>query len=205
MSVVAFELNAETRSEQGKGASRRLRIAGRVPAVLYGAGKAPELLSVSQRDILLQLENEAFYSHVLDLKIGDRAERVVLRDLQRHPYKPMVLHLDLQRVDATQQITVHVPLHFVNQEAAVGVKQQGGVVSHHLSEIEVTCLPDQIPEFIEVDLIALELGQALHVSQLVLPAGCTAYALTHGQHSDEIVVSIHAARAGGDEEAAPAA
>ncbi|MFO1360802.1 50S ribosomal protein L25, partial [Plasticicumulans sp.] len=132
MSVVAFELNAETRNEQGKGASRRLRIAGRVPAVLYGAGKAPELLSVSQRDILLQLENEAFYSHVLDLKIGDRAERVVLRDLQRHPYKPMVLHLDLQRVDATQQITVHVPLHFVNQEAAIGVKQQGGVVSHHL-------------------------------------------------------------------------
>lgn len=204
MSVTAFELNAESRSEQGKGASRRLRATGRVPAVLYGAGKAPELLSVSQREILLQLQNEAFYSHIIDLKIDGRAERVVLRDLQRHPFKPVVLHLDLQRVDATHKLTVHVPLHFLNQEASTGVKQQGGVVSHHLTEIEITCLPDAIPEYIGVDLVALEVGQALHLSQLVLPAGCEVYALTHGAHRDEIVVSIHAPRAGGDEEA-PAA
>lgn len=191
---VDFIINAEPRSEQGKGASRRLRRTGRVPAVIYGAGREPELLSVEQRELLKLLTNDAFYSHMLTVKIGERAESAVLRDLQRHPFKPTIVHLDLQRVEAGSTINVHVPLHFINQENAPGVKDQGGVVNHHMVEIEISCLPDAIPDFIEVDIGALGLGQALHLSELVLPAGCSVYALSHGTHQDQAVVSIHAVR-----------
>lgn len=200
-----FELTALPRDEQGKGASRRLRREGRVPAVIYGAGQAPEVVSLEHRELSHNLEHEAFYSHVLKIKLGERVETAILRDLQRHPYKPVILHVDLQRVAADQKIHVHVPLHFVNEEASVGVKQQGGAVSHHLIEVDVACLPGQLPEFIEVDLAGLEVGQSLHLSDLVLPEGIELTALTHGTHADQVVVSIHAARGGAEEEGAASA
>ncbi len=206
---VAFELNAEPRHAVGKGASRRLRRQGRVPAVLYGADKASETLSFVQYDILHQLGNEAFYSHILQVNIGSRREQAILRDLQRHPYKPMILHMDLQRVTADEKVRVHVPLHFINEDIAPGVKQQGGAISHFRIEVEVSCLPGDLPEFIEVNLAELPMGEAIHLSQLKLPAGVEIVELS-AEH-DVPVVSIHGQRAeveekaiGGGEETPPA-
>jgi large subunit ribosomal protein L25 len=190
---VAFELNAEPRHDMGKGASRRLRRQGRVPAVLYGADKAPETLSFVQHDVLHQLGNEAFYSHILQVNIGSRKEQAILRDLQRHPYKPMILHMDLQRVTADEKVRVHVPLHFINEDIAPGVKQQSGAISHFRIEVEVSCLPKDLPEFIEVDLVELPMGEAIHLSQLKLPAGVEIVELS-AEH-DVPVVSIHGQRA----------
>lgn len=198
---VEFVLNAEPRSDTGKGASRRLRRQGRVPVVLYGGDKQPEALSCELREILKQLDNEAFYSHILQINLGSRVEQVILRDVQRHPFKPVVLHMDLQRVSADAKIRVHVPLHFLNQETARGVKQQGGLVSHHLIDVEVSCLPKDLPEFIEVDLADLGLGESIHLSELKLPGGVEIAALTHGSEYDVPVVSIHHARRTAVEEA----
>ncbi len=192
-----FELNAKVREAQGTGASRRLRREGQIPAVLYGGGQPPELLELEHREVAYQLQNEAFYSHVLNVRIGDRVETAVLRDLQRHPYKPVILHLDLQRVSADQKIHVHVPLHFLNEDK---VAKAGGAVSHHLIEVDVACLPAQLPEFIEVDLANLVVGQAIHLSELKLPAGVELTALSHGTREDQVVASVSVAR-GGEEEA----
>ena len=161
---VTFELKAEPRGDLGKGASRRLRRAGKVPAILYGGGQDPQPLVLNHLDILNQLKNEAVYSHVLTLNLGDRTESAVLRDLQRHPFKPTILHIDFLRVSADRKLRVHVPLHFVNEETSRGVKQQGGVVSRALIDIEIACLPKDLPEFIEVDLSDLGMGEALHLS-----------------------------------------
>jgi large subunit ribosomal protein L25 len=194
-----FELQAELRDDLGKGASRRLRRAGKVPAILYGGGQDPQPLTLSHLDVLNQLKNEAVYSHVLTLKLGERAESVVLRDLQRHPFKPTILHMDFLRVSADRKLSVHVPLHFINEEGSRGVKQQGGVVSRALIDIEITCLPKDLPEFIEVDLIHLGMGEALHLSQIPLPAGVElAGHIASGSEQDAIVVSVHHAH-GGDE------
>ena len=197
---VEFILNAEPRADQGKGASRRLRRAGKVPAVLYGGGKNPESLALLHQELKHQLNNEAFYSHILKLNIGDRQEQVILKDLQRHPYKPSVLHLDLQRVTADEQIRVHVPLHFINQNSAPGVKEQGGVVSHLMIDVEIACLPKDLPEFIEVDLANLSMGESIHLSELKLPEGVEIVQLIHGAESDMPVVSIHHARTAASEE-----
>ncbi|MDX1653971.1 MAG: 50S ribosomal protein L25/general stress protein Ctc [Candidatus Competibacteraceae bacterium] len=186
---VEFELKLQPRDDKGKGASRRLRRQGMVPAVLYGGNQAPETLAVEQRLIKKALESEAFYSHVLTLHIGDRQERAVLRDLQRHPFKPEVMHMDLQRVSADAKVRVHVPIHFINQETSKGVKQQGGMISHQLIELEVVALPDRLPEFIEVDLADLGLNESIHLSELRLPEGVEITALGHGQ-GDTSVVSI---------------
>ena len=196
---VAFELNAELRHDKGKSASRRLRRQGRVPAVLYGADKAPETLSFSQYDLLHRLENEAFYSHILQVNIGSRKEQAILRDLQRHPYKPMILHMDLQRITADEKVRVHVPLHFINEDIAIGVKQQGGVISRFRIEVEVSCLPKDLPEFIEVDLADLPIGEAIHLSELKLPAGVEIVELS-AEH-DVPVVSIHGQRVEVEEKA----
>ncbi len=198
---VSFELNAKPRPDVGKGASRRLRRQGKVPAVLYGAGKEPETLTFEQHEVLRQLQNEAFYSHILQVNVGSRKEQAILRDLQRHPFKPAILHMDLQRVTADAEVRVHVPLHFSNEDIAPGVKLQGGAVGRFRIEVEVSCLPKDLPEFIDVDLANLHMGETLHLSELKLPAGLTLVELAHGgPEQDALVVNIHGHKAVTEEE-----
>jgi large subunit ribosomal protein L25 len=196
----SFELIAEFRDDQGKGASRRLRRAGKVPAILYGGHEPPRALALEHAKLVLMLDNERFYSTILSLKLGDEKQAAVLKDLQRHPYKNQVSHVDLQRVMEDEKIRMRVPLHFTNEAIAVGVKQQGGVVSHRRNEIEVLCLPKDLPEYIEVDLQNLGLGQIIHLSELQLPPNVELPELIHG--NDAPVVSVHTQRA---EEVAPVA
>lgn len=191
--TVEFTLNAEARSDLGKGASRRLRrIASLVPAVIYGGEKAPQSISLLAKDLAKLLENEAAFSHVLTLNVAGAAETVLIKALQRHPAKGFVLHADFVRVIAGQKLTAHVPLHFINQESSVGVKQQGGEVSHTLVEVEVSCQPQDLPEFINVDMAKVEVGQIVHLSDLSLPKGVELVALAHG--NDLAVANIHASR-----------
>jgi large subunit ribosomal protein L25 len=186
-----FELSAELRADKGKGASRRLRRAKKVPAILYGVGVEPLALSVDHEELLQHLDHEAFYSHVLTVKIADnQVEKAVLRDLQRHPSKAQVMHLDLQRVSERDAIKMHVPLHFVGEDQAPGVKQ-GGIVSRQLIEAEVSCLPKDLPEYIEADLASLGIGDTIHLSDLKVPAGVELVALAHGPEHDLPVVTIH--------------
>jgi len=187
-----FELKAESRSDAGKGASRRLRHAGKVPAIVYGGGKDPLMIALDHNDLLKHLEHEAFYSHVLAVDLDGARESCVLKDVQRHPARPIIMHLDLQRVRADEKIRMHVPLHFENAATAPGVKQ-GGAVSHHLTEVDVSCLPQDLPEYIAVDMATMGMNDSLHLSQLKLPAGVELVALAHGD--DALVVSIHTARA----------
>ncbi len=189
-----FVLTAEPRTEQGKGASRRLRREGKVPAILYGAGKDPVPLSVNHNELLKQLENEAFYSHILTVELDGKTEQAVLKDLQRHPAKPFILHLDLMRVSAGEKIRVNVPLHFVGEDVAPGVKIGGGIVTHAVTEVEISCLPKDLPEYIEVDLSALELGESLHLSDLKLPPGVELVQLLQGEEHDVAVAAIQATR-----------
>ena len=179
--TVEFALNAEVRSDLGKGASRRLRRnVSMVPAVIYGGDKAPQSISLLAKDLAKLLENEAAFSHVLSLDVAGTKENVLIKALQRHPAKGFVLHADFQRVVAGQKLTAHVPLHLINEATAVGVKQQGGEISHTISEVEVSCLPKDLPEFIEVDMAAVEVGQTVHMSDLKLPKGVELVALAHG-------------------------
>ncbi len=200
---VQFELKAEAHDDLGKGASRRLRRAGKIPAILYGGKQKPQPLVLEHREILYQLQNEGVYSHVLTLKIGTRTESVVLRDLQRHPFKPLILHVDFLRVAADRELRTTIPLHFINEETAHGVKQQGGMVNRNLIDIEIVCLPKDLPEFIEVDLSELKLGEAIHLTDIKLPAGV---ALATGQHiepgseNDTVVISIHHPHSGGGDD-----
>ncbi len=197
---VSFSLEAEPREDLGKGASRRLRRAGKVPAILYGGtGRDPMPIMLDHNVILHNTEDEAFYTHILEVKIGGRVERAVLRDMQRHPAKPVILHLDLLRVSEDHELQVRVPLHFINEEAAPGVKQEGGAVSHHLTEVEVKCLPSNMPEFIEVDLSGLHVNQSIKLSDLKLPEGVAIVALTHGAEYDVPVASIHPGRGAAEE------
>ena len=191
--TVEFTLNAEARSDLGKGASRRLRrIASLVPAVIYGGEKAPQSISLLAKDLAKLLENEAAFSHVLTLNVAGTNESVVIKALQRHPAKGFVLHADFVRVVAGQKLNAHVPLHFINEASSVGVKQQGGEVSHTISEVEVSCQPQDLPEFIEVDLAKVEVGQIVHLSDIKLPKGVELVALAHG--NDLAVANIHASR-----------
>jgi large subunit ribosomal protein L25 len=190
-----FEIIAEPREMHGKGASRRLRRAGRVPGILYGAHKEPVSLSVDHNELWKALMHEAFYSHVHTLRMGEGSERVVLKDLQRHPFLPQVLHLDLQRVAENELITMRVPLHFLNESTCVAVKSAGAIVSHLTSEIEVECLPGNLPEFIAVDLQNAQIGDIIHASQLVLPEGVRVASLVH-HGEDPAIVSVHAPRGG---------
>ncbi|MGQ7959122.1 50S ribosomal protein L25/general stress protein Ctc [Pseudomonas sp. SP16.1] len=191
--TVEFALNAEVRSDLGKGASRRLRRnANLVPAVIYGGDKAPQSISLLANQLTKLLENEAAFSHVLAVNVAGTTENVVIKALQRHPAKGFVLHADFQRVVAGQKLSAHVPLHFINEATAVGVKQQGGEISHTINEVEVSCQPQDLPEFIEVDLAAVEVGQTVHLSDLKLPKGVELVALAHG--NDLAVANIHASR-----------
>jgi large subunit ribosomal protein L25 len=199
-----FELNAQARTLQGSGASRRLRRAKKVPAIIYGGSVAPEMVELDHNDLILSLAKEAFHSSVITLKVDGKPQTVLLRDAQMHAYKRQVLHADFQRVDTTHAVHQKVPLHFINAEAAPGVKLAGGTVSHAMNEVDVTCLPQDLPAFIEVDLKDLQAGQTLHVSQLVYPQGVKP--IMHGS-DDPVVVAITAKKAAAaeGEEAAPAA
>ncbi|CAE6899644.1 MULTISPECIES: 50S ribosomal protein L25/general stress protein Ctc [Pseudomonas] len=197
--TVEFALNAEVRSDLGKGASRRLRRnVSMVPAVIYGGEKAPASISLLAKDLAKLLENEAAFSHVLTLDVAGTKESVLIKALQRHPAKGFVLHADFVRVVAGQKLSAHVPLHFINEATAVGVKQQGGEISHTISEVEVSCLPKDLPEFIEVDMAAVEVGQTVHMSDLKLPKGVELVALAHG--NDLAVSNIHASRVKAEDE-----
>ena len=190
-----FTLAAKARTDAGKGASRRLRrLAAEVPAIIYGGTKAPQTISVPQKDLIKALEDEAFYSHIITLDVDGTTEQVVLKDLQRHPSKTVLLHADFQRVDATHTITMRVPLHFLNQEKCVGVRLEGGSINHSISEIEVRCLPQNLPEFIEVDTTDLHVGDIVHISDLKLPAGVESVELSHGAEHDQPVASVHLPR-----------
>ncbi|HLD65567.1 MAG TPA: 50S ribosomal protein L25/general stress protein Ctc [Pseudomonas sp.] len=196
-----FNLNAEVRSDLGKGASRRLRrLASLVPAVVYGGDKAPQSISMLAKEVAKLLENEAAFSHVISLNVGGTVESVVIKALQRHPAKGHVLHADFIRVVAGQKLTAHVPLHFVNQDSSVAVKQHGAEISHTLVEVEVSCLPKDLPEFVEVDMANIEIGQILHLSDLVAPQGVQFVALAHG--NDLAVANAHASRVAKEEGAA---
>ena len=199
-----YVLNAQARELQGKGASRRLRNQGLVPAVIYGAGQDAQSISLRHNELIRNLQEEAFYSQIIVVDFGDRKEQVILRDLQRHPAKPIVMHADLLRIRDDEEVTVHVALHFLNEETAVGVKEQGGKISHNLTEVEVSCLPKNLPEYIEVDLAKLELNQILHMSDLKLPEGVSLTQLTLGEEHDLPVASCHSTKGGASEAEASA-
>lgn len=197
-----FIVNAEARTAQGTGASRRLRRTGRVPAIIYGGKDAALAVSLDHNELWNHLKTEAFYSHILTLKLNGADQQVVLKDMSRHPVKDTILHLDLQRVLADVALRMHVPLHFLNAEIAPGVKVGGGIVEHHLSQVEVECLPKDLPEYIEVDLANMELNDTVHLSQLKLGAGVQLVQLKHD--NDQSVVAIHLPRAAAVEEPAAA-
>jgi len=191
MSQEDFKLDATARNDLGKGASRRLRrLAGEVPGIVYGGTTAPLNISVSHNELLKHLEHEAFYSHIISLNVDGKAQDVILKDLQRHPAKPLVLHADFLRIDKATRLTTHVPLHFINEATSKGVKIQGGKVIHNLTQIEVSTLPHNLPEFIEVDLGNAEIGTIIHISDLKLPSGVTSVALAHGADHDLAVATI---------------
>jgi large subunit ribosomal protein L25 len=190
-----FAITATARNDMGKGASRRLRRADQVPGIVYGAGKNPQTIAIDHSSLLRLLTNESFYTQILDLDI--------LRDLQRHAFKPRILHIDLQRISATEKIAMHIPLHFIGAELAPGVKVAGGLISRLMSDVEVRCLPKDLPEFIEVDLSKLELNQTIHLSELKLPSGIEIIAITHGE--DKPVATAYIPRVVVEEEAAPTA
>lgn len=198
---VELKLDATAREDQGKGASRRLRRAKQIPGIVYGAGKEPASLAFNEEQVLRLMREEAFFSQIIDLKVkGKRSvEKVILKDLQRHPFKPLVTHMDLLRIKAGEKMRQHVPLHFLNEETAVGVKQGGGVVHHDAIEVDVECLPEHLPAYIEVDIAELELGASIHLSEITPPEGVAFPGLDPETDHDPVLVSIHAPRKVSDE------
>jgi large subunit ribosomal protein L25 len=202
---MSIELNAELRDVKGKGASRRLRHVNKIPAIVYGAGKEPQNIMLEQKDVQYQMHNEAFYTQVLSLNVVGKKVDVLLRDLQHHPYKIDIMHMDFLRVDAKKVVHVHVPLHFIGDEDAPGVKTEGGAISHVVSEVEVECLPKDIPEFIEVDLSGMHMGDIIHLTDLKMPAGVELLALRHGEDHDAAVANVHQRKTVEADETAPEA
>jgi large subunit ribosomal protein L25 len=198
----SFELTAEFREMHGKGASRRLRHEGKVPAILYGGHLEARALSLSHQKLAIMLDNERFYSTILSLKVGSETQAAILKDVQRHPYKNAILHVDFQRVEENEKIRIAIPLHFKGEAVSPGVKTQGGIVSHMRTEVEVSCLPKDLPEFVEVDLSELSLNESIHLSQLKIPDGVQLVDLVK---EDSAVVAIHSPRAEEPEPAAAAA
>lgn len=181
-----FELKAQARTLQGSGASRRLRRAGKVPGIIYGGEAAPQAIEIDHNELLLDMKKEAFHASILNIVLGGMKQQVLLRDTQMHAYKPQILHVDFQRVTATEELHLMVPLHFINEDSAPGVKLSGGLVNRVLTEVDVQCLPRNLPEFIEVDVGALEVGESIHLSELKLPKGVK---LTH-EDDNSLVVGI---------------
>jgi large subunit ribosomal protein L25 len=197
MSEAIYTLEATVRTDKGTGASRRLRHANQVPAIVYGANKEVQNIALAHNKVWQAQGNEGFYSHILTLVIDGKKEEVILKDVQRHPFKPLVMHLDFQRVDAKQKLHTNVPLHFINEES---VTKSGALVVHTMTELEVTCLPKNLPEFIEVDVAGLEVGQNLHISDLKLPKGVESVELGKGEGHDQTVVTISAPKTKVEEE-----
>jgi large subunit ribosomal protein L25 len=185
-----FELNAEPRTLVGKGASRRLRRTGKVPGIVYGTDKEPTSIQLDHDNLMHHLEKEAFYSHILTLKIGKESQEVVLRDLQRHPFKARLMHIDLQRISASEKITMRVPLHIINEANCPGVKDEKGIVNSQLTQLEVICLPKDLPEYIEVDIIDMHMGDSIHLHELKLPEGIELEIVISGGDVNQAVVSV---------------
>lgn len=205
-----YELNATVREVQGKGASRRLRREeGLTPAIVYGGDKAPQNVTLEHKAIIKAFEDEGFFSHVVKLDVAGTAESVLIKDVQRHPYKQQIMHVDFQRVSADTKVKQHIPLHFINEDTCPGVKLQGGKITHVISDVVVVCAASKLPEFIEVDLAEAEVGSQIHLSDLKLPEGVQILELTHGADHDASVVSVDVPKGaaadeeeGGEEEAA---
>jgi large subunit ribosomal protein L25 len=198
---VEFTVEAQARADTGKGASRRLRHQGLVPGIVYGAGKDPQSITLDHNKVIQHIEHEAFFSHILDLAVDGKTEKVVVKDMQRHPAKRLVMHMDFLRVSDKEAIRMQVPLHFLGEETAPGVKK-GGNVSHLVTDVEVNCLPSDLPEYLEVDISGLDVGDSLHLSDISLPKGVELVELTHGEGHDTAIVNIFVPRAAveGEEE-----
>ena len=199
---VSFELAAEFRDGQGKGASRRLRHAGKVPAILYGGQNEPRAVALNHQKLMTLVDNEKFYSSIINLVVGDKKQAAIVKDLQMHPARNAIVHVDLQRVTETEKIRIHIPIHFKGEAASPGVKTEGGVVSHRVADVEILCLPKDLPEFIELDLSGMHINESKHLSDLPLPEGVTIPAIAKGNAT---VVSIHPPRAEEPEPTAEAA
>jgi len=199
MSKDQFIINADLRDESGKGASRRLRHENKIPAILYGDNKKSQSLTLNHDEIIHHLENEAFYSQILTLVANGKKQRAIVRDIQRHAFKPKIMHMDFQRINSRKQLNLSVPLHFINEDVCVG-HREGGIISHQINELSVHCLPADLPEFIEVDLAALEIGESVHISDIKLPKGVVSVDLEHGEGHDLPVATI--LHRGGAEETA---
>jgi len=195
-----FNVTAASRGDIGKGASRRLRHSGEIPAVIYGGGKAPQSLSLRHDEMLHHLEHEAFYSHVLNINVDGKGEKAVLKDVQRHPSKPKIMHIDFQRVSASEKLHMHVPLHFIGEDVAPGVKA-GGAVSHLMTGVDIACLAKDLPEYLEVDISGLDVGESLHLSDIKLPKGVEVPALAQSDDHNLPIVSIHKKKGGDATEA----
>ena len=190
-----YTLDAEMRDDLGKGASRRLRRENKIPAVLYGAGRPAWPLTLNEFQLVRNLQEEAFYAAIIELTLDGKQQKVFLRDLQRHPAKEKVLHVDLQRVRDDVEMTVVLPLHFLNEDISHGVKMEGGQIMHNAVDIEVTCLPGALPEFIEVDMADIKLGESVHLSSIKLPEGVISTQLSYGEDHDQSIASIIAPKA----------
>ena len=195
-----FDLIAEIREDQGKGASRRLRREGKVPAIIYGAGRPPRRLAFDHNRVIQQLENESFYSSILQIKVGAKSQAAIVKDIQRHPAKRLVMHMDFQRIVEDEKIRMNVPIHYLNAEKSIGVKDEGGSVSQLMSDVEVSCLPKNLPEYFEVDIAGLKLNAMLHLSDIKLPEGVEIPELAQGPEHDHAIVSIHVIKAAPVEE-----
>ena len=196
-----FELHAEVREDKGKGASRRLRrLADLVPAIIYGGNKDPQPLTLIRKDLEKALENEAMYSHVLTIKVGKGKEKAILKDLQRHPARNSVMHADFLRVDDKTAVKVNVPIHFLNEESCVGVKMEGGMIQHQATDVEVQCLPGDIPEYLEVDMAEIVTGQIVHLSDITLPEGVVSMALALGEDHDLAIASVIAPKGSAEDD-----
>ena len=195
-----LDLVAEFRTDTGKGSSRRLRRAGKVPAIIYGAGREPRALTFDHNDLFKAAENESFFSSVLNVKVGDNVRPSILKDIQVHPAKRRILHIDLQRIVEGEKIKMTVPLHYLNEETCVGVKIGGGSVQKTRTEVEISCFPKDLPEYIEVDLANVELDQLLHLSDIKLPADVDLTDLIADPPRDEAIVSVHVIRVAAEPE-----
>ena len=187
-----FDLIADYREDQGKGASRRLRLEGKIPAIIYGAGRPPRALTFDHSKVVRQLENESFYSSILSIKVGEKSQAAILKDVQRHPAKRQILHLDLQRIVEDKQIKMNVPIHYLGEDVAVGVKEGGGTVTKMVTDVEVTCLPKDLPEYLDVDISELELNAMLYLTDIKVPDGVEIVALAHVEEEQQAqpIVSI---------------
>ena len=207
MSKAIFTLDATVRTDLGKGASRRLRREDKLPGIIYGGEEAPVSITLDHNKVNNSADFEAFYSHVLTLNVDGKAVEVLVKDMQRHAFKPRILHVDFQRVIAGQELHTNVPLHFINEDKSAAIKA-GGIAEHHVNEIEITCLPKDLPEFIEVDIANVEMDSTLHLSDLTLPAGITSVELGKDDETHDLaVVTVKPAPKAadaeeGDEEAA---